>query len=102
VTSLLTRSPQERPSLFMPPASAARSPAAVSAAQPSGSRRRALLAVLVFAGFFVLANDYWAWNRPPVLWAGLPVWVWYYILLGVLLAGAYRLLLRDEEVEVHT
>jgi SSS family solute:Na+ symporter len=52
-----------------------------------------LLPALVFAGFFVLANDFWAWNRPPVFLAGLPLWVWYYILLGVLLSGAYALLL---------
>jgi hypothetical protein len=50
----------------------------------------------VFAGFFVLANDFWAWNRRPVFWAGLPLWVWYYVLLGVLLTGAYALLLGDK------
>jgi len=74
--SLLTRAP---------------APTALVAA-PSG-RGRLLLPVLVFGGFFVLANDFWAWNRRPVFVAGLPLWVWYYVLLGVLLAGAYALLL---------
>jgi SSS family solute:Na+ symporter len=78
--SLLTRSPRENVGLAVLP----------SAIAP---RDRLLPAVLVFAGLFLLANDFWAWNRRPVIWAGLPLWVWYYILLGVLLAGAYALLL---------
>ena len=80
VVSLLTRSPGENAGLAAQPAPAVR-------------RGRLLPAILVFAGLFVLANDFWAWNRRPVLWAGLPLWVWYYILLGVLLAGAYALML---------
>jgi SSS family solute:Na+ symporter len=79
--SLLTHGPGENPELAALPA-AGKAP-----------RGRLLPAALVFAGFFVLANDFWAWNRPPVLWAGLPLWVWYYILLGILLSGAYALLL---------
>ena len=63
------------------------------ARKPSGSL---LLPALVFGGFFVLANDFWAWNRRPVFVAGLPLWVWYYVVLGVLLAGAYALLLGRE------
>lgn len=78
--SLLTRSPGENAELAILPTAAA-------------PRRRLLPAALVFAGLFLLANDFWAWNRRPVIWAGLPLWVWYYILLGVLLAGAYALLL---------
>jgi Na+/proline symporter len=80
VVSLVTRSPGENAGLAAQP-------------EPAAGRGRLLPAVLVFAGLFVLANDFWAWNRRPVLWAGLPLWVWYYILLGVLLAGAYALLL---------
>jgi SSS family solute:Na+ symporter len=78
--SLLTRSPKENAGLAVLPTAIA-------------PRERLLPAVLVFAGLFLLANDFWAWNRRPVVWAGLPLWVWYYILLGVLLAGAYALLL---------
>ncbi len=78
--SLLTRSPKENAGLAVLPV-------------PAAPRDRLLPAALVFAGLFLLANDFWAWNRRPVIWAGLPVWVWYYILLGALLAGAYALLL---------
>jgi SSS family solute:Na+ symporter len=84
VVSLLTRSPGENAGLAAQPAPAVR-------------RGRLLPAILVFAGLFVLANDFWAWNRRPVLWAGLPLWVWYYILLGVLLAGAYALMLGRKQ-----
>jgi Na+/pantothenate symporter len=84
--SLLTRSPGENAGLAEQLASTARP-----------RHWRTLTAALVFAGFFVLANDFWAWNRRPALLAGLPLWVWYYILLGVLLAGAYWLLLGRKQ-----
>ena len=98
--SLLTRSPQENIGLVAgrrrrAGRSSGRPSAAAACARQLG-RRRLLPAVLVFAGFFVLANDFWAWNRRPAFLAGLPLWVWYYILLGVLLAGAYALLLGRE------
>jgi len=64
-----------------------------AAAIAQSGRGCLLLPALVFAGFSVLPNDFWARNRRPVFWAGLPLWVWYYVLLGVLLAGAYALLL---------
>jgi SSS family solute:Na+ symporter len=59
--------------------------------RPAG---RTWLPWLVFAAFFILGNDYWAWGRRPVLLAGLPLWVWYYVLLGVLLSVAYAVFLR--------
>jgi len=47
----------------------------------------------VFFAFFLLGIDFWAWNKTPVLIAGLPLWVWYYITLGILLSLAFRLFL---------
>jgi SSS family solute:Na+ symporter len=44
----------------------------------------------VFALLFVLGNDFWAWNREPLRMAGLPLWVWYYVALGVILSAVYR------------
>jgi SSS family solute:Na+ symporter len=41
-----------------------------------------------FALLFLLANDFWAWNRTPRLLWGLPQWVWYSILLGIALSAA--------------
>jgi Na+/proline symporter len=66
-------------------------------ALPAGrSGRRTVWVGLVFLGFFVLGNDYWGWGRTPVILAGLPLWVWYYILL----AGAYwKLLGRSEAID---
>jgi SSS family solute:Na+ symporter len=92
VVSLLTQSPREENTELV---------ARVSPAATGGGRFRHLVpAALVFAGFFALANDFWAWHRRPVFLAGLPLWVWYYILLGILLAGAYALLLGRERSSI--
>jgi SSS family solute:Na+ symporter len=50
-----------------------------------------------FAILFILANDFWAWGRAPVVLLGLPLWVWYSIVLGFALALAYALVLRTGE-----
>jgi solute:Na+ symporter, SSS family len=42
----------------------------------------------LFALLFVLGCDFWAWGRRPILVAGLPLWVFWYGVLGVLLAAA--------------
>jgi SSS family solute:Na+ symporter len=55
--------------------------------------RRAWLLALPFALLFLLANDFWAWGRTPVLVLGLPIWVWYSIGLCALLSLAYALVL---------
>jgi SSS family solute:Na+ symporter len=60
--------------------------------QPVG--RKTILLALPFIALFLLANDFWAWGRTPVLLLGLPLWVWYAIALGLLLSLAYALVLR--------
>lgn len=57
--------------------------------------RRAWLPAGAFTVLFLLANDFWAWGRVPRLVAGLPLWVWYYVVLGLVLAGTYALLWRE-------
>ncbi|MCX7031492.1 MAG: hypothetical protein NTU62_15420, partial [Spirochaetes bacterium] len=57
---------------------------AIVARVPRGTGRWAAL----FAAFFVLGCDFWAWGRRPVLVLGLPLWVLYYGALGLLLALA--------------
>jgi SSS family solute:Na+ symporter len=54
----------------------------------------ALLKAAPFVALFFLSFDFWNWGKPPVLVLGLPLWVWYYIGLGLLLSGAYHLLLK--------
>jgi SSS family solute:Na+ symporter len=46
-----------------------------------------------FLVLLLLGNDFWAWGRTPRFLAGLPLWVWYYFLLGGALALAFQLLL---------
>jgi SSS family solute:Na+ symporter len=65
--------------------------------------RRALAWIPVFAVLFILGNDFWNWGRSPVLAGGLPLWIWYFFGLGVLLSVAFKLFLytarADEEGE---
>jgi SSS family solute:Na+ symporter len=60
-------------------------------------RRKALCWAPVFIVLFLLGNDFWAWGRIPVTILGLPLWIWYYFLLGVLLSLVYRLFSRSME-----
>lgn len=52
--------------------------------------------VLVFSGLFILGNDFWAWNREPVFVIGLPLWVWYYVGLGVILSLVFKVFVLRE------
>lgn len=45
----------------------------------------------VFLLLFILGNDFWAWGRKPIILAGLPVWVWYFFGLGILLSITYKM-----------
>jgi SSS family solute:Na+ symporter len=56
--------------------------------------KRTLLWTPLFALLFVLGNDFWNWGRRPLLMGGLPLWVWYFITLGVLLSVAFHLFLK--------
>ena len=51
----------------------------------------------IFLAIFVLGNDFWAWGRKPVMIAGLPLWIWYYIGLGILLSVTFKLFFKYTE-----
>ena len=51
-----------------------------------------------FLLIFILGNDFWAWNRDPYFVLGLPLWVWYFAVLGVLMALAFRFFLDKNEL----
>jgi SSS family solute:Na+ symporter len=55
--------------------------------------RKALAWIPLFALLFILGNDFWNWGRRPLLIGGLPLWVWYYIGLGIALSLVYKLYL---------
>ena len=55
---------------------------------PVGTLRRPAV-MLVYLALFALGNDFWAWGREPVIFLGLPLWIWYYFALGVLLSAAF-------------
>ncbi len=62
-----------------------------------GIKKISLKWVPVFIILFVLGNDFWAWGREPVMIAGLPLWIWYYFGLGMLLSLAFSLFIRSTE-----
>jgi SSS family solute:Na+ symporter len=53
--------------------------------------------VAIFGLLFILGNDFWAWGREPMRLAGLPLWVWYYVGLGIILSVAYGVFVRRGE-----
>jgi hypothetical protein len=55
-----------------------------------------------FVLLFVLANDFWAWNRTPVVLLGLPLWTWYSIGLGFALAAAFAVFLPGKSPSTET
>lgn len=62
--------------------------------------RRALAWIPLFALLFILGNDFWNWGRRPLLVGGLPLWLWYFFGLGIVLSLAFKLFLdRIKEVE---
>jgi SSS family solute:Na+ symporter len=45
----------------------------------------------VFITLFILGNDFWNWGRRPAIIGGLPLWVWYFFGLGLLLSVSFRM-----------
>jgi SSS family solute:Na+ symporter len=58
-------------------------------------KRSSLYWLPVFIILFIMGNDFWAWGRSPILIIGLPLWIWYYFGLGVLLSVVYKLYLKN-------
>ena len=58
------------------------------------------------AGVFVIilaaGHDFWRWGKSPSLLLGLPLWVWYFFALGILLSVGYRLLLKSGKQAILT
>ncbi|UCB44375.1 MAG: sodium:solute symporter family protein [Spirochaetota bacterium] len=60
-------------------------------------KKNSLRWIPVFAILFILGNDFWAWGRQPVIIAGLPLWVLYYVALGIILSICYKLFFMSVE-----
>jgi hypothetical protein len=54
---------------------------------------------LIFAVIFMLGMDFWAWEaaRPTML--GLPIWLFYFVLLSVLQTCAMIWLIRSATID---
>jgi len=50
--------------------------------------------IIIFLLLFFLGNDFWAWGRKPIIIAGLPLWIYYYFTLGILLSVLYKIFLN--------
>ena len=46
--------------------------------------KRGWLALVLFGGIFLAAQDYWAWDRVGSTLAGWPLWAWYFVGLSAL------------------
>ena len=45
-------------------------------------------------GLIVLGVDFYNWNKTPVLWQGLPAWLWQLLAVVLLAAVLYGVLSR--------
>ncbi len=61
-------------------------------------QKRSGIWAVIFLVFFAAGHDFWNWGRTPTLVAGLPLWVWYYIGLGVLMSVLFAVYLKDRRV----
>ncbi len=62
--------------------------------------RRVAWKAVPFVVLFILANDFWAWGRAPIILLGIPLWTWYSFVLGFALAAAYGVFLRPQAAEM--
>jgi SSS family solute:Na+ symporter len=53
----------------------------------------------LFAGIFVLAMDFWAWDKVGPTIRGIPLWVGYFIILSALQTGVMLRLIRKDRHE---
>jgi SSS family solute:Na+ symporter len=81
IVSLLTGSNNENTSLVFP------------------INARALPWTPLFVFLFILGNDFWNWGRRPVFLGGLPLWLWYFFGLGIVLSLSFRLFLDKMEAQ---
>ena len=51
--------------------------------------------VYLFVGVFILGMDFWAWNHATPMLLGIPVWIFYFVLLSALQTVGMVLLLRS-------
>ena len=52
-----------------------------------------------FVLIFALGHDFWSWGKAPRLWSGLPLWVWYYFALGLIMSGVFAMALHKTGME---
>ncbi len=51
--------------------------------------------LILFLVIFILANDFWNWGKKEIsLFIGLPVWVWYFIIMGIILTVTYSIFIK--------
>ena len=55
--------------------------------------------VYLMGGIFILAMDYWAWNKAQPLIAGVPAWIGFFILLSIIQTVGMVLMVRNSSGE---
>jgi len=54
--------------------------------------------IFIFAAIFILGMDFWAWGTTGPTIMGLPIWLFYFVLLSLLQTGAMIWLVRSSSV----
>lgn len=60
----------------------------------SRARRNGWWWAAAWLGLIVLGVDFYNWNKTPVLWLGLPTWLWQLLAVVLLVALLYGILSR--------
>ncbi len=50
---------------------------------------------VIFTILFLLSLDFWNWNKTPILLKGLPLWIYYFLALNLVLALAMKFMSKD-------
>ncbi len=57
--------------------------------------KKRLISFLIFIILFVLSLDFWGWNQSNPKMLGLPIWVYYLILITVSLTLFFYILAKN-------
>jgi Na+/proline symporter len=61
----------------------------VSNTQKSSKRKDKWFRGMIYTLLLFLGCDFWNWNRTPEFLWGLPLWIWYFFGLGILLSSVF-------------
>lgn len=58
-------------------------------------KKNKILTLLIFLVFFLLSLDFWGWNNSNPRFLGLPIWIFYFIILTFMLSIFYYIISKN-------